>query len=220
MQVTADNDIEDQSFVELHREIEHRPAWVGRSLFAFWLAVPARLILPPPPEWGTGTAPACPPAGRSGRLGPSPHGHGRAPPPRRHGGRGLRRACPRPPLPGPVHPSPPTPLTAAERRSWLGSMAAARAGSVARPCSRPRPCCAGRSRKAGQRRSRAAPRAPSLPPSAAGGRRGAAVRGGGRAAREGRGGESRSSCLGARGVSLAREPGQRPRLPRSPPLGR
>lgn len=63
-------------------------------------------------------------------------------------------------------------------------------------------------------------RPPSVPPSAAGGRRGAAGRGGGRA---GTGGEGRGKphiMFRGQGSLPAREPGQRPRLPRSPPLGR
>lgn len=164
---------------------------------------------PRPPERGTGTAPgadgeggsALPSAGTAGPL--------RPPRPRRHGGRGLRRACPHPPPPGPLHPSLPAPLTAAERRSWLGSMAAARRGPPPPPSPAVGPgavvgAAPGKRGRGGAGPHRGLPS--SLRPSL---RRGRAARGSGargRASRHGRGGESRTSCLGVRGVCLPGNP--------------
>lgn len=155
--------------------------------------------------------PACPCLGprSGGRHGPRADGEGGSalpsagtagPPrpsrPRRHGGRGLRRACPRPPLPGPLHPSLPAPLTAAERRSWLGSMAAARRGPPPPPSPAPGPGAAARAAPGKRGRGGAGPHRglpSSLRPSL---RRGRAARGSGargRASRHGRGGEGKAA---------------------------
>lgn len=190
MQVTADNDIEDQSFVELHREIEHRPAWVGRSLFAFWLAVPAWSFLrrrsgaqaqPPParPPAGAGGS-ALPPTGTAGPLRPA----------------AMEAAASAGPVPARLCRAPSIPPRRPHSRPRKGAAGWApwqRRGLALSPGPAPGPGRAARAAPGKRGRGGAGPHRglpPSLPPPRAGG---AGQRSAGEGERHGRGGEGKAA---------------------------